>query len=188
MAALVLALRARRLSLTQMVLQSKTMRITVSTSLPVVMIRIWTKILITLVIPSKITAIGISSWYAIMTAKIRLQSFLARCSAANRLVSRALETGSNYHRPKWRRRGQGVLFSIQANPSPDAVNKAQAAATTIIRWQLLIHPRRRHHDRRCCDSGKVEALNVYPAIKVKANKVLKKRQQHAKPLGSWLSV
>lgn len=40
----------------------------------------------------KKTAIGISFWCARTTALIRLQSFLARCSAANRLVGRALAT------------------------------------------------------------------------------------------------
>lgn len=97
----VLVLRARQSFRTQKALLSMTILTTLikMTNLwkhliipPAATVKLKTAILITLVIPSKITAIRISSWYARMTAKIRLQSFLARCSAANRLVGRALAT------------------------------------------------------------------------------------------------
>lgn len=66
------------------------------------------------------------------------------------------------------------MFGLQANPSPDAVNKAQAAATTIISGNCSYTNGGGIMTNGDLVVGKVEALNVYPAIKVKANKVLKK--------------
>lgn len=66
------------------------------------------------------------------------------------------------------------MFGLQANPSPDAVNKAQAAATTIISGNRSYTHGGGIMTNGDLVVGKVEALNVYPAIKVKANKVLKK--------------
>lgn len=66
------------------------------------------------------------------------------------------------------------MFGLQANPSPDAVNKAQAAATTIISGNYSYTHGGGIMTNGDLVVGKVEALNVYPAIKVKANKVLKK--------------
>lgn len=66
------------------------------------------------------------------------------------------------------------MFGLQANPSPDAVNKAQAAATTIISGNYSYTHGGGIMTNGDLVVGKVEALNVYPVIKVKANKVLKK--------------
>lgn len=66
------------------------------------------------------------------------------------------------------------MFGLQANPSPDAVNKAQAAATTIISGNCSYTHGGGIMTNGDLVVGKVEALNVHPAIKVKANKVLKK--------------
>ena len=66
------------------------------------------------------------------------------------------------------------MFGLQANPSPDAVNKAQAAATTIISGNYSYTHGGGIMTNGDLVVGKVEALNVYPAIKVKANKVLMK--------------
>lgn len=66
------------------------------------------------------------------------------------------------------------MFGLQANPSSDAVNKAKAAATTIISGNYSYTHGGGIMTNGDLVVGKVEALNVYPAIKVKANKVLKK--------------
>lgn len=66
------------------------------------------------------------------------------------------------------------MFGLQANPSSDAVNKAQAAATTIISGNYSYTHGGGIMTNGDLVVGKVEALNVYPSIKVKANKVLKK--------------
>lgn len=66
------------------------------------------------------------------------------------------------------------MFGLQANPSSDAVNKAQAAATTIISGNYSYTHGGGIMTNGDLVVGKVEALNVYPVIKVKANKVLKK--------------
>lgn len=66
------------------------------------------------------------------------------------------------------------MFGLQANPSPDAVNKAQAAATTIISGNYSYTHGGGIMTNGDLIVGKVEALNVYPAIKVKANKILMK--------------
>lgn len=66
------------------------------------------------------------------------------------------------------------MFGLQANPSSDAVNKAQAAATTIISGNYSYTHGGGIMTNGDLVVGKVEALNVCPAIKVKANKVLKK--------------
>ena len=66
------------------------------------------------------------------------------------------------------------MFGLQANPSSDAVNKAQAAATTIISGNYSYTHGGGIMTNGDLVVGKVEALNVYPTIKVKANKVLKK--------------
>lgn len=66
------------------------------------------------------------------------------------------------------------MFGLQANPSSDAVNKAKAAATTIISGNYSYTHGGGIMTNGDLVVGKVEALNVYPVIKVKANKVLKK--------------
>ena len=66
------------------------------------------------------------------------------------------------------------MFGLQANPSPDAVNKAQAAATTIISGNYSYTHGGGIMTNGDLVVGEVKALNVYPAIKVKANKVLMK--------------
>ena len=66
------------------------------------------------------------------------------------------------------------MFGLQANPSSDAVNKAQAAATTIISGNYSYTHGGGIMTNGDLVVGEVKALNVYPAIKVKANKVLMK--------------
>lgn len=66
------------------------------------------------------------------------------------------------------------MFGLQANPSPDAVNKAQAAATTIISGNYSYTHGGGIMTNGDLVVGEVTSLNVYPAIKVKANKVLMK--------------
>ena len=67
------------------------------------------------------------------------------------------------------------MFGLEANPSQDAVNKAQAAATTIISGNYSYTHGGGIMTNGDLVVGKVdEPLNLYPAIKVKANKVLMK--------------
>lgn len=66
------------------------------------------------------------------------------------------------------------MFGLQANPSPDAINKAQAAATTVISGNYSYTHGGGIMTNGDLIVGEVEALNVYPAIKVKANKILMK--------------
>lgn len=66
------------------------------------------------------------------------------------------------------------MFGLQANPSPDAVNKAQAAATTIISGNYSYTHGGGIMTNGDLIVGEVTSLDVYPAIKVKANKVLMK--------------
>ncbi|MEE0342895.1 MAG: FctA domain-containing protein [Collinsella sp.] len=66
------------------------------------------------------------------------------------------------------------MFGLEAHPTNDAKTAAQNAATTVISGNYSYT-----HGGGIMTNGdlvvdKVEALNVYPAIKVKANKVLKK--------------
>ena len=66
------------------------------------------------------------------------------------------------------------MFGLQANPSPDAVNKAQAAATTIISGNSSYT-----HGGGIMTNGDLivgditKGLNVYPNMKLNASKVLK---------------
>ena len=66
------------------------------------------------------------------------------------------------------------MFGLQANPSPDAKNKAQAAATTIISGNYSYT-----HGGGIMTNGNLivgdvtKGLNVYPNMKLNASKVLK---------------
>lgn len=66
------------------------------------------------------------------------------------------------------------MFGLQANPSPDAKNKAQAAATTIISGNYSYT-----HGGGIMTNGDLivgdvtKGLNVYPNMKLNASKVLK---------------
>lgn len=66
------------------------------------------------------------------------------------------------------------MFGLKANPTPYAKKKAQAEATTIISGNYSYTHGGGIMTNGDLVVGKVEALNAYPAIKVKANKVLKK--------------
>lgn len=66
------------------------------------------------------------------------------------------------------------MFGLKANPTPDAKEKAQTEATTIISGNYSYTHGGGIMTNGDLAVGKVEALNVYPAIKVKANKVLMK--------------
>ena len=71
--------------------------------------------------------------------------------------------------------GAKYMFGLQANPSPDAKKKAQEEATTIISGNYSYTHGGGIMTNGDLVVGKVdEPLNVYPAIKVKANKVLLK--------------
>lgn len=66
------------------------------------------------------------------------------------------------------------MFGLEANPTPDAEEKAQGAATTIISGNYSYTHGGGIMTNGDLVVGEVKALNVYPAIKVKANKVLMK--------------
>lgn len=66
------------------------------------------------------------------------------------------------------------MFGLKANPTSYAREKAQAGATTIISGNYSYTHGGGIMTNGDLVVGKVEALNVYPAIKVKANKVLMK--------------
>lgn len=71
--------------------------------------------------------------------------------------------------------GAKYMFGLQANPSQDAKKKAQEEATTIISGNYSYTHGGGIMTNGDLVVGKVdEPLNVYPAIKVKANKVLLK--------------
>ncbi len=71
--------------------------------------------------------------------------------------------------------GAKYMFGLQANPSPDARKKAREEATTIISGNYSYTHGGGIMTNGDLVVGKVdEPLNVYPAIKVKANKVLLK--------------
>lgn len=71
--------------------------------------------------------------------------------------------------------GAKYMFGLQANPSPDAKKKAKEEATTIISGNYSYTHGGGIMTNGDLVVGKVdEPLNVYPAIKVKANKVLLK--------------
>ena len=71
--------------------------------------------------------------------------------------------------------GAKYMFGLQANPSPDAKKKAREEATTIIGGNYSYTHGGGIMTNGDLVVGKVdEPLNVYPAIKVKANKVLLK--------------
>lgn len=66
------------------------------------------------------------------------------------------------------------MFGLEAHPTEDAKGKAQGAATTIISGNYSYTHGGGIMTNGDLVVGKVEALNVYPAIKVKANKVFMK--------------
>lgn len=66
------------------------------------------------------------------------------------------------------------MFGLEAQPTNDAINKAQGAATTIISGNYSYTHGGGIMTNGDLIVGEVTSLDVYPAIKVKANKVLKK--------------
>ena len=66
------------------------------------------------------------------------------------------------------------MFGLEAQPTDDAINKAQGAATTIISGNYSYTHGGGIMTNGDLVVGEVTALNVYPSIKVKANKVLMK--------------
>lgn len=66
------------------------------------------------------------------------------------------------------------MFGLEAHPTKDAIEKAQEAATTIISGNYSYTHGGGIMTNGDLVVGEVKALNVYPAIKVKANKVLMK--------------
>lgn len=66
------------------------------------------------------------------------------------------------------------MFGLEANPTDEAVEKAQAAATTIISGNYSYTHGGGIMTNGDLIVGEVTSLDVYPAIKVKANKVLMK--------------
>lgn len=66
------------------------------------------------------------------------------------------------------------MFGLEAQPTDDAINKAQGAATTIISGNYSYTHGGGIMTNGDLIVGEVTSLDVYPAIKVKANKVLKK--------------
>ena len=66
------------------------------------------------------------------------------------------------------------MFGLEANPTEDAKGKAQGAATTIISGNYSYTHGGGIMTNGDLVVGEVKALDVYPAIKVKANKVLMK--------------
>ena len=66
------------------------------------------------------------------------------------------------------------MFGLEADPIPDAIEKAQAAATTIISGNYSYTHGGGIMTNGDLIVGEVTSLDVYPAIKVKANKVLKR--------------
>ena len=66
------------------------------------------------------------------------------------------------------------MFGLKANPAPYAKGKAQAEATTIISGNYSYTHGGGIMTNGDLIVGEVTALNVYPVIKVKANKVLLK--------------
>lgn len=66
------------------------------------------------------------------------------------------------------------MFGLEAQPTDDAINKAQGAATTIISGNYSYTHGGGIMTNGDLIVGEVTSLDVYPAIKVNANKVLKK--------------
>lgn len=66
------------------------------------------------------------------------------------------------------------MFGLEAQPTDDAINKAQGAATTIISGNYSYTHGGGIMTNGDLSVGEVTSLDVYPAIKVKANKVLMK--------------
>ena len=66
------------------------------------------------------------------------------------------------------------MFGLEAHPTGDAIKKAQEAATTIISGNYSYTHGGGIMTNGDLVVGEIKALNVYPAIKVKANKVLMK--------------
>ena len=66
------------------------------------------------------------------------------------------------------------MFGLEAQPTDDAINKAQGAATTIISGNYSYTHGGGIMTNGDLVVGEVTSLDVYPAIKVKANKVLMK--------------
>ena len=69
------------------------------------------------------------------------------------------------------------MFGLEAHPTDDAIANAQLAATTIISGNYSYTHGGGIMTNGDLVVGEVKALNVYPAIKVKANKVLMKDGQ-----------
>lgn len=69
------------------------------------------------------------------------------------------------------------MFGLEAHPNKEAVKKAKLAATTIISGNYSYTHGGGIMTNGDLVVGEVKALNVYPAIKVKANKVLMKDGQ-----------
>ena len=65
------------------------------------------------------------------------------------------------------------MFGLEAHPFPDAVNKAQAAATTIISGNYSYTHGGGIMTNGDLVVGEVSDLNVYPSMKLNATKVLK---------------
>ena len=66
------------------------------------------------------------------------------------------------------------MFGLEAQPTDDAINKAQGAATTIISGNYSYTHGGGIMTNGDLIVGEVTSLDVYPTIKVKANKVLMK--------------
>lgn len=66
------------------------------------------------------------------------------------------------------------MFGLEAQPTEDAINKAQGAATAIISGNYSYTHGGGIMTNGDLIVGEVTSLDVYPAIKVKANKVLMK--------------
>lgn len=66
------------------------------------------------------------------------------------------------------------MFGLEAHPNGEAVKKAQAEATTVISGNYSYTHGGGIMTNGDLNVGKVTSLDVYPAIKVKANKVLMK--------------
>ena len=66
------------------------------------------------------------------------------------------------------------MFGLEAQPTKDAIDKAQGAATTIISGNYSYTHGGGIMTNGDLIVGEVTSLDVYPAIKVKANKVLMK--------------
>ena len=82
------------------------------------------------------------------------------------------------------------MFGLEAHPTEQAITAAQTAATTIISGNYSYTHGGGIMTNGDLIVGEVEALNVYPAIKVKANKVLLKdgKVQSLSDHGYWFKL